>query len=127
VDTTTALLDRSKELLADFNIDDHPLVGVLPFPPASQLTRSTHSFFHVRLALQTKFTTGDDDHVGDDYFLTSGDKIRFFLERDALDQGGRLTRPKEKAVNKIGHGQCAQAYHVIFADVLGWRNRGLAN
>jgi len=52
------------------------------------------------------FTTGDDDHVGDDYFLSSGDKIRFFLEKDALDQDGKLTLPKEKAVNKIGHGQC---------------------
>jgi len=69
-------LNRSKELLAEFNVDDHPL---------------------------TKFTTGDDNHVGDDYFLTSGDKIRFFLEQEALDQDGRLTRPKEKAVNKIGH------------------------
>ena len=60
--------------------------------------------FACSLRLQTRFTTGDDDHVGDDYFLTSGDKIRFFLEKDALDQGGKLTRPKEKAVNKIGHG-----------------------
>jgi len=75
-DTVAALLNRSKELLADFDLDDHPL---------------------------TRFTTGDDDHVGDDYFLTSGDKIRLFLEKDALDQDGKLTRPKEKAVNKIGH------------------------
>jgi len=51
---------------------------------------------------KSKFTTGDD-HVGDDYFLTSGDKIRFFLEQDAVDSNGKLTRPKERAVNKIGH------------------------
>ncbi|TFY68787.1 hypothetical protein EVJ58_g793 [Rhodofomes roseus] len=52
---------------------------------------------------QTKFTTGEDNHVGDDYFLNSGDKIRYFLEEDAVTDG-KLNRPKEKAVNKIGHG-----------------------
>ena len=30
---------------------------------------------------------------------------RFFLEEDALDQNGKLTREKHKAVNKIGHGK----------------------
>jgi len=73
------------------------------FPHPSRLTASLRFFFRLCLALQTKFTTDDDDHVGDDYFLTSGDKIRFFLEQDALDRDGKLTRPKEKAVNKIGH------------------------
>lgn len=93
-------MNRSKDLLAEFNIDDHPLVNVVPSPSPSQLAPLTHSTLYP----QTKFTTGDDDHVGDDYFLTSGDKIRFFLEQDVLDQDGKLTRPKEKAVNKIGHG-----------------------
>ncbi|THH09803.1 hypothetical protein EW145_g1761 [Phellinidium pouzarii] len=74
---TIGLLDRAKQLLEEFNINDHP---------------------------KTKFTTGDDNHVGDDYFLTSGDKIRFFLEEDAVDAHGKLTRDKSKAVNKIGHG-----------------------
>lgn len=42
-------------------------------------------------------------HVGDDYFLDSGDKIRFFLEPAAIGPDGKLTRPKHEAVNKIGH------------------------
>lgn len=74
---TESLLTRSKELLDDFDPATHPL---------------------------TKFTTGDDNHVGDDYFLTSGDKIRYFLETDAVDKDGKLNRPKQKAVNKIAHG-----------------------
>lgn len=75
-DDTQAVLARAKQLLEEFDINDHP---------------------------KTKFTTSDDNHVGDDYFLTSGDKIRFFLEEDAVDSTGKLTKPKERAVNKIGH------------------------
>lgn len=43
--------------------------------------------------------------MGDDYFLSSGDKIRFFLEDDAFDADGKINRPKELAVNKMGHGK----------------------
>jgi hypothetical protein len=36
--------------------------------------------------------------------LGPGDKIHFFLEEDAFVDG-KLDRPKERAVNKIGHGK----------------------
>lgn len=29
---------------------------------------------------------------------------RYFLEEDAVDANGKLTREKQKSVNKIGHG-----------------------
>lgn len=81
-----SLLAETNTLLNNFSLDTHPL---------------------------TQFTTGGDDtaeHVGDDYFLTSGDKIRFFFEPDAFTSEpdpltGRpaLIEPKHLAVNKIGH------------------------
>lgn len=40
---------------------------------------------------------------GEDYFLESGDKIRCFLEEEAVDDNQNILRPKEKSINKIGH------------------------
>ncbi|KAH6641646.1 hypothetical protein F5144DRAFT_627643 [Chaetomium tenue] len=77
--TVSALLAETRRLLDTLDLSTHPL---------------------------TRFRTGGEDgtdHVGDDYFLTSGDKIRFFLEDDAFDSAGNLTKPKHRAVNKIGH------------------------
>ncbi|MFT4938206.1 MAG: phytanoyl-CoA hydroxylase [Paraglaciecola sp.] len=54
------------------------------------------------------FSTQDQSKSRDDYFLSSGDKVRCFFEEDAFDQGGRLKQDKSLSINKIGH-----ALHVL--------------
>lgn len=52
---------------------------------------------------RTVFGSADQRHADDAWFLDSGDKIRFFLEPDALDGAGELRRPLALAINKVGH------------------------
>ncbi|KAI9653928.1 MAG: hypothetical protein M1831_005613 [Alyxoria varia] len=77
-DMVKTLLHESRGMLHDFSLEDHPM---------------------------TKFSTGEggNEHIGDDYFLTSGEKVRFFFEEGAFDASGNLVKPKHLAINKIGH------------------------
>ena len=49
------------------------------------------------------FSTHEQTRTSDDYFLESGDKIRFFFEENAFLPDGSLRQSKEKSINKIGH------------------------
>src|SRR6266566_8733196 len=49
------------------------------------------------------FSTHEQTRTSDDYFLESGDKIRFFFEENAFLPDGSLRQTKERSINKIGH------------------------
>ena len=53
--------------------------------------------------LASIFSTREQSRTTDDYFLTSGDKIRFFFEEHAFNTDGTLKQTKERSINKIGH------------------------
>jgi phytanoyl-CoA hydroxylase len=54
-------------------------------------------------SIRSIFDTKKQENVDDNYFLESGDKIRFFFEDKAFDKHGILTDKKELVINKIGH------------------------
>uniref|UniRef100_A0A8C7BD30 Phytanoyl-CoA dioxygenase domain-containing protein 1 n=1 Tax=Neovison vison TaxID=452646 RepID=A0A8C7BD30_NEOVI len=72
---------------------------------------------HCRIEFSTREegqlrTKGQGDK---DYFLSSGDKIRYFFEKDVFDEKGNFLVPPEKSINKIGHA--LHAYDPVFRSV----------
>lgn len=52
----------------------------------------------------TIFTAdGQALHASDEYFLSSGEAIRCFFEKDAFDAAGRLRADAHLCLNKLGH------------------------
>ncbi len=49
------------------------------------------------------FSNREQTRTSDDYFLESGDKIRFFFEENAFKADGTLKQSKQESINKIGH------------------------
>jgi phytanoyl-CoA hydroxylase len=54
-------------------------------------------------AHRSVFSTREQTRTSDDYFLGSGDCIRYFFEEEAFAPDGRLRQPKALSINKIGH------------------------
>ncbi|NXU83856.1 PHYD1 protein, partial [Xiphorhynchus elegans] len=68
---------------------------------------------------RTEFSTREQEQLqaqgSSDYFLTSGDKIRFFFEKGVLDEKGNFLIPKEKSISKIGHA--LHAHDPVFKQI----------
>ncbi|XP_059115955.1 phytanoyl-CoA dioxygenase domain-containing protein 1 isoform X3 [Peromyscus eremicus] len=73
----------------------------------------------VPLHCRTEFSTQEDEQLrtqgNTDYFLSSGDKVRFFFEKGVFDKKGNFLVPPEKSINKIGHA--LHAHDPVFRSV----------
>jgi len=49
------------------------------------------------------FSAREGEEMREEYFFESAEKVRCFLEADAVGPEGNLTRPKHECINKIGH------------------------
>jgi phytanoyl-CoA hydroxylase len=94
--------------LTDVQIEEYKERGFLVLPGFASSVEAIASRMHTLVdayqpgADATTFDTVDQKQKDDEFFLTSGNKVRFFLEEGAMVDG-KLTRDKYQCINKCGH------------------------
>nr|XP_015798504.2 phytanoyl-CoA dioxygenase domain-containing protein 1 [Nothobranchius furzeri] len=58
---------------------------------------------HCRISFSTDHDEQLQKQGNADYFITSGDKVRFFFEKGVFDDKGEFIVPKQRSLNKVGH------------------------
>ncbi len=99
-------------MLTDQQLADHRRDGFLVLPgfvsreACAELKCRAEALvedFEPDAGVKSIFTTNEQTRHSDEYFLTSGDKTRFFFEEEAFDESGELRQPKALSINKLGH------------------------
>ncbi|KAG8010554.1 Phytanoyl-CoA dioxygenase domain-containing protein 1 [Nibea albiflora] len=68
---------------------------------------------HCRITFSTYHDEQLKTQGNADYFITSGDKIRFFFEKGVFDDRGEFLVPKQRSLNKVGHGCIARKLGLV--------------
>ena len=97
----------SAEQLADYERDGFlVLEDFVSEAACAELKRRAEALvddFEPDEGVKSIFTTNEQTRHSDEYFLTSGDKTRFFFEEEAFDADGELRQAKALSINKLGH------------------------
>ena len=97
-------LPLNNDMLSNWNADGYLVIDEFYSSSECDNLRKrakelTNDFDHN--SYQSIFDTNNQNHSDDQYFLESGDKIRFFFEKKAFDNKGNLNNSIELVINKI--------------------------
>lgn len=97
----------TKDQIDSFNEDGFLVIPNFSTLEEVTLLRNTGlelvSSFDPSSRIKSIFSTRNQTKKTDQYFLDSANDIGYFFEEGAFDQDGNLTKPKELALNKLGH------------------------